>query len=75
MVPAIVVLATNWTLTGGTNLNMKIEIKLAWTPLSYLDTWFAGVTDVMTSETAVDGAIFLELDKTNLRNKTLRDFA
>ena len=71
--------AVDWTLARGTNLNTRIErIELAWKPISYLDALelvgLARSTDVMTKDAAVDRAILLELVKTNLRNKTLRDF-
>ena len=49
---------------------------MTWLQTSYLDglVGLAGSTDVMTKGAAVDRAILLELVKTNLRNKALREF-
>ena len=69
--------AIEWALARGTNLNeIEIEIELTNRSISYLDglVSLAGSTDVMTVDTAVDPQILLVLDKTNLRNKTFREF-
>ena len=63
------------TLARGTNLKTEID-RIELKPISYLDglVGLAGPTDVMTKDAAVDRAILLELVKTNLEKKTLRDF-
>ena len=67
--------ATDWTLARGTNLS-KIEIeekRRGRKRSSYLDFGLTGSTDVVSNRAAVDRAVLLELIKTNLRNKALRE--
>ena len=62
-------------LAGGTGLNMKIEMtRRGMKQRSDLDVDLADSTDVVTHGAAVDRAVLLELIKTNLGNKALREF-
>ena len=57
----------------GTTLKMKIRTDLVWKSMSHLDglVGLAFSTEMMSSQTAEDGLVLLELLKTNLANKRL----